>query len=315
MWDWTLEDQHQWLTANEGVNALYSAWVDQAVDAFSRDPMMHERMPASHDAAWFRSQLERYRVVFCGSPDAPLVREASRAVGFAHIKAHVLPSWYVGLYNLIFDAYHALEQQRNVPSLPTLTLVRRRWLADVKTVLDTYDVAMAGKIEALSDLALTDPLTGLLNRRGFWDRVTYDVDHGIHNAVFILIDIDRFKTFNDTHGHPAGDLILQTFADLCRTAVPPNSALSRLGGDEFAWWVVNPPSLDVLRQRLASIASICRAEHHLTFSAGLARHPRDGSDINPLYTAADSALYRAKHGGRNRFALPGVTDLYPLTVS
>lgn len=315
MWDWTQDDQQQWLTRENGVNALYSAWVDRAVDAFSQDPAIQERLSARHDAGWFRSQLERYRPVFCGSPGTPDVREASRAVGFAHIKAHVLPSWYVALYNLIFDAYHTLEDKPNIPPLPPLSLVRRRWVADVKTVLDTYDVAMAGKIDALNDLALTDPLTGLLNRRGFWGRVTYDIDHGIHNAAFILVDLDFFKTFNDTYGHPAGDLLLRAFADLCQKSVPAGSALSRLGGDEFGWWVAETTNLDKLRERLASLAKIAHAQHYPTFSVGLARYPRDGADIDPLYEAADAALYRAKHGGRNRYALPGVPELYPLSVS
>lgn len=312
MWQWSDEDQHQWRAYREGVNALYSAWVDRATAEFSHDPFIQERMPAHHDSAWFRTQLESYRPVFCGTPDSDDVRDANRAVGFAHIKAQVLPSWYVGLYNLIFDAYHRLEEEQAV-ALPPLGLVRRRWLTDIKTVLDTYDVVMAGKIDALNALALSDPLTGLFNRRGFRQRVTYDIDHAIHEAALILIDLDCFKAYNDVQGHPAGDLRLQHFADLCRDAVPPGGALSRLGGDEFAWWVVNPGDSGLIREQLTSLAKIARENHQLFFSAGLARFPLHGADLDPLYQSADNALYRAKQGGRNRFTEAGSSNLYLLS--
>lgn len=305
--DWTDEDRDQWLTLGPEIEAVYAAWVDKAGDAFAHDPTLRERLTGTHDAAWFRAHLEQYLPVFRSSPDAPAMRDASRRVGFAHIQSHVLPSSYVGLYNLMFDAYHSLEA--SVPDLPALRLVRRRWLADVKTVLDTYEVAVSGKIAALNDLALTDPLTGLTNRRGFWKRVAYDIDHGIHEAIFVVIDIDHFKAFNDANGHPAGDLLLQTFAALSQQYVGSGDILARLGGDEFAWWSVDSTDLDALSDRLASLATALKSHRPVTFSVGAAQFPRDGADIEPLYGAADMALYRAKNGGRNRFAVAGRNTL------
>lgn len=311
IWDWTNEDQHAWATYEDGVQALYSVWIDKAVQAFAEDALMHTAVPEQQDpAVWFRGQLERHRSVFCSSPTDPKVRDASRRVGFAHIQSHVWPSWFVGLYNMLFDAYHTLEDRPDAPSLPPLGVVRRRWLAEIKTILDTYEVAMAGKVAALNDLALTDPLTGLLNRRGFWQRVAYDIDHGVRHAIFIIMDLDHFKRVNDTEGHPYGDRLLQQFAALAETHTRSGDALSRLGGDEFAWWVVNTTSIEPLQERLSSLAFALQTNCSMTFSAGLASYPLDGADVDPLYHTADAALYRAKHGGRQCYAIARDPQLY-----
>ncbi len=312
LWSWTDNDRIQWQQHARGTDVLFSAWVSIAIQAFAEESAFHAHTPAGADPSeWFRGQMEQYRPFFCGSPTDPEVREASRRVGFAHIQAHVLPSWYVSLYNLIFDAYHVLESEGTPVPLPPLDLVRRRWLADMKSSLDTYEVAMSSKMAALHDLALTDPLTGLLNRRGFWDRVALDIERGVHQAVFVLMDIDHFKRLNDHHGHPFGDRVLAQFATLAEVLSATADALGRLGGDEFGLWIPNAEGPGAVSQRLQTLAETLMVDSQATFSGGIATFPHHGKTVEHLYHEADGALYQAKQAGRHCYAVAGETQPYP----
>jgi diguanylate cyclase (GGDEF)-like protein len=166
--------------------------------------------------------------------------------------------------------------------------------------------------ERLREEAVTDPLTGMLNRRMFWrelqDRLDLGVDRGESFALLIL-DIDRFKTLNDTYGHNAGDVILQKFAERCASAVRSQDVIARLGGDEFV--VLLPDercraARAVAERILESVSSTPFAvggrEHTVTASVGLYVH--DGTLSTParVLERADAALYRAKHQGRNRLS-------------
>ena len=164
----------------------------------------------------------------------------------------------------------------------------------------------------LSNLALTDPLTGLFNRRGFWQRVTYDIDHGVHHAAFLLLDLDHFKAVNDLHGHPVGDQVLQQLAALEQASARPSDAMARLGGDEFAWWVVGMMDARALHRRLQGISDDLRHHQGLTFSVGAAWYPESGCDVEQLYQRADEALYQAKRGGREGLTIAGQSQIYRL---
>ncbi len=310
---WTREDEEEWISCTQGVDALYTAWVDLAVEAMLEEPPMLAMIPSGADAAtWFRNHLERHRAAFLGSPTDPEVREAARKIGFSHIQSQVLPSWYISLYNLIFPAYHALEGQNHALALPALEVVRRRWLGDIDVTLDTYTVAMTVQITSLNELAHTDSLTGLLNRRGFWQRVSQDITRGIQKAAFVLIDLDRFKAVNDQGGHLEGDRVLQRMATLGNNLARLSDACGRLGGDEFAWWVVGLSDRNAVRRRFEDFSEALRREQNLTFSAGLAWYPDDGADVQALYHKADQALYRAKHSGRNRWAQAHQPEIHRL---
>lgn len=106
LWIWTNDDERQWQTCQPGVDMIFSAWCDIATEAVCADaPMMAVFPQTTNPQAWFRAHLESYRPVFCGSPQDQNNADAARRVGFAHISAHVLPSWYVGLYILFADDY------------------------------------------------------------------------------------------------------------------------------------------------------------------------------------------------------------------
>ncbi len=130
---WTETDNAQWTACAVGVDALYTEWVVQALEVAQQEPAILTTLPPGTEVStWLRDHLEQHRGAFCGSPLDPEVREAARRVGFAHITAHVLPSWYISLYNLMFAAYHALESGPTPPHLPPLAVLRRWWLADME---------------------------------------------------------------------------------------------------------------------------------------------------------------------------------------
>lgn len=316
LWIWTDDDERQWQSCQEGIHLMFSSWCEMAAETVCSEPQMLTVLPPDTDPkTWFRSHLEAYRPVYCGSPRDQENADAARRVGFSHIRAHVLPSWYVGLYNLLFSAYHATANNPSHPPLPSMLTVRRRWVNDIKITLDTYDVALNLQIKQLNDIALTDPLTGLLNRRGFWTRVQMDIDHGLNSAAFVLMDLDRFKDMNDSPGHPYGDRVLQSFGRFQQSLARTGDAFGRLGGDEFAWWVADIPTIKPLMERLKSLAESFFREHHVKFSAGVAWYPRDGTHPDPLYHAADMSLYHAKESGRFCCAVSKAEKVYRFALS
>lgn len=150
----------------------------------------------------------------------------------------------------------------------------------------------------LGDLARTDPLTGLLNRRSAdaeLQRVRSRAEREGVPLVVALLDLDHFKVFNDTHGHPAGDRLLVGAATAWRTALAGRGVqLARWGGEEFLAVSCGTPPEQV-EELLSGLRAV--VPEGQTFSAGLARW--DGrEDTARLLARADQALYAAKHAGR-----------------
>jgi diguanylate cyclase (GGDEF)-like protein len=147
---------------------------------------------------------------------------------------------------------------------------------------------------ALARSSQTDPLTGLLNRRGLAaaaGAAFSDLSRHGRTVVLLVIDLDLFKAYNDIHGHQAGDELLCWSAGRLRAAVRPADAVARLGGDEFA---VLLPGAD----RAAAEPVIARlregTEERVGYCLGFARAPADGTSFDELYRAADADLYQRK---------------------
>jgi len=165
----------------------------------------------------------------------------------------------------------------------------------------------------LMRLATTDPLTGLLNRRSFFDRGMAELRKARRAgqpACFLMLDVDHFKKINDTYGHKTGDVVLKALADKLSAALRPGDLAGRLGGEEFA--VLLPETtLDaalIAAQRLCDgIAQMeVRPEDQIvkfTVSIGAADFEKDALTLQPAMDRADAALYRAKAEGRNRVIL------------
>jgi diguanylate cyclase (GGDEF)-like protein len=167
-------------------------------------------------------------------------------------------------------------------------------------------------------LSRSDSLTGILNRQHFMDQaklVLQESQRSAREVCLLLIDLDNFKAVNDSQGHVAGDAVLQCTAAVLQMRMRAIDVFGRLGGEEFG--VVLPGcGLNTARQRAEdlreAIGSMDRAETSIPFdvsaSFGVACTSVSGYDLRQLLIHADSALYGAKRGGRNRvetYAVPG----------
>jgi diguanylate cyclase (GGDEF)-like protein/PAS domain S-box-containing protein len=161
----------------------------------------------------------------------------------------------------------------------------------------------------LERAAATDPLTGLLNRAGF-GRAAIEALAAARNgtpSTLAILDLDHFKAINDSWGHAVGDNALLMVADLLREHVRDGDDVGRIGGEEFAILFrglthgAAAPVCDRLRTLLAE-ERLPDSDIGVTMSAGLAELC-PGLELDPIFEAADRALYRAKAGGRNRIAV------------
>jgi diguanylate cyclase (GGDEF)-like protein/PAS domain S-box-containing protein len=165
--------------------------------------------------------------------------------------------------------------------------------------------------EVLRGQSIRDPLTGLFNRRFMEESLERELrraDRGKQELALLMLDIDHFKSFNDTFGHPAGDALLRALGKLLKETTRGQDVACRYGGEEFAF-VLAGASLDAARKR----AELLREEmkqlnvRHggellgaVTLSIGIAVFPGSGENPGQLVKAADEALYRAKEEGRDR---------------
>jgi diguanylate cyclase (GGDEF)-like protein len=176
-------------------------------------------------------------------------------------------------------------------------------------------------IATLEHQAAVDPLTGLLTRRVLDRAVSSALEGaaGEGGTALLLMDVDRFKTINDVHGHPAGDAVLQDLAKLLLGLHRRGDVVSRMGGDELAILMpgcslraalvraedilleVRAHTFDVTTHTLATDAANAAALP-VSLSIGVAHLPTHAADLRALYAAADAALYRAKQRGRDQVA-------------
>ena len=172
----------------------------------------------------------------------------------------------------------------------------------VDTLVGALGVVAHGLVNRASR-ANRDPLTGLLNRRGF-DEALQDSLAGAARTgqplTAVLLDLDHFKQINDSAGHAAGDLVLCRVADVWRPALPPGAAFARHGGDEFSLLLPGVPG----SYALALVRRLCALHPDVGVSCGVADH-HPGETAAQLMRRADRALYDAKSAGRGRCELDG----------
>ncbi|MBA4751623.1 MAG: diguanylate cyclase [Sphingopyxis sp.] len=167
-------------------------------------------------------------------------------------------------------------------------------------------------------LARRDPLTGLPNRRGFVESVTPLLERARADnlpAALLLVDIDRFKSVNDIHGHDAGDVVLCGIARRIERWEGPMCTVARLGGEEFGLLTIGMEGIILGRFAESVRRGIAACDHSetvgerlVTASVGVAE-VRPACDFRQLYRLADEALYDAKRGGRNRVAIQRHYDM------
>ncbi len=218
------------------------------------------------------------------------------------------PESLVALDQLRLDDAKALLGRDTTLALPSSTESAATYLQSV--------------IDGLCELSLKDPLTGLSNRRHFrsvLDRTIDMVARSGEPALLLMVDIDHFKLVNDTHGHPAGDQVLQAVAQTLAKCVRPMDTVARYGGEEFAVVLPNCHTVfgitvaERIRQSIQNmpVALASGQVLNVTVSIGGAYAPEWVRSTAALWTErADVQLYRAKHEGRNRVILDSQQEIF-----
>lgn len=184
----------------------------------------------------------------------------------------------------------------------------------LKSIIDNSAIAIErsflyDETEELRKLSITDPLTGIYNRRYLNRRLSEEItryNRYKHPFSFMMLDLDRFKEYNDTFGHIAGDNLIKALAHITEKSLRAIDIAARFGGDEFVAIFPQTPKIDAIQitNRLKEQIDIALTEHNidmpLTVSMGLATYPDDASSIMELIEKTDQALYLAKKGGGNR---------------
>ena len=166
-------------------------------------------------------------------------------------------------------------------------------------------MTQAAQAEVMHQQATSDPLTGLLNRRGVVEKLEY---HDVPKSTVAVIDVDRFKMINDRYGHIVGDEVIQAISARISGGISRNDVVGRWGGDEFV--VVLELSIDkgtavierVFNQVSAEPLSTTVGEIPVGISVGISEWI-DGEPLDKVLARADAALYSAKDSGRNQFVV------------
>jgi len=195
-----------------------------------------------------------------------------------------------------------------VISLPAMGWVAAR-LNRLRERLRSQKQALEAALQRIELLATRDELTGLVNRRQMQELMAQQHQRSVrsgHGFCLAVFDIDHFKRINDTHGHPAGDDVLRSFGTELGAAVRLSDVLGRWGGEEFMLLMPDTGAhlarvaVDRLRERAVGLrVRVAGAEVAFTLSAGVTEH-RAGESVAETIARADTALYRAKAGGRNQ---------------
>jgi diguanylate cyclase (GGDEF)-like protein len=163
----------------------------------------------------------------------------------------------------------------------------------------------------LEKLSLTDALTGLYNRRHLMGTLATEVQRSRRQRrafTVLLADVDKFKQYNDTHGHLAGDAALVKIAEVFRRTTRAVDCVARYGGEEFVVMLLECPmatAVLVAERIRARVADQDLGEGKLTVSVGLAEYPDGGDTPEELIATADAAMYQAKSSGRNQVVVAG----------
>lgn len=180
-----------------------------------------------------------------------------------------------------------------------MTIVPMAWKGDrlTRVMMIVQDM---GKQHLLQSLANTDGLTGLLNKR-YFDAVTRALVHQEQAFVLFYLDLDRFKSVNDTYGHEVGDKLLQAVAKRLQSCIRNQDYAFRMGGDEFALLTIGAMSPEEAHRKVELICKTVAAPYHVAgslltigTSCGFALYPEEGTDTDKITRLADQRMYKHK---------------------
>jgi len=212
-----------------------------------------------------------------------------------------------GADDFICKPYNKLELLARVKSLLRIKHLHNKLEEKVKELEEAH--------EQLRKLAITDGLTGLYNFRYFKEQLTQELNRARRHKLRVSVvinDIDYFKHYNDTHGHPAGNVVLTTIANLLRSNIRNIDVAARYGGEEFSLILVetDKKAAGIVAHKIKKLVEDYPFSYEetqpngkLTISMGVATFPEDGFDPDELVSVADKRLYKAKENGRNLVVL------------
>jgi len=303
------ESYRLWYEHAAGINPALSRALDERLasaapltDADVRQLHLQHIVPQERDA------IERAQARLVA-----LMREASVAISQTGVHAAQFGE----------TLSESSQRLRSLPALETVQAIvaevltetqricaENRSLAQQLNVSAQEVVTLTHHLERAQADAINDPLTGLLNRRGFEQAIgkVFESTTQLPGASLLLADLDQFKQINDSHGHLVGDQVLRAFAQVLRSRIKGADIAARLGGDEFA--VLMPDTIlagamavaEQIRSKLLQgrLRLLDREETvgSITVSIGVA-HSEAASSLDQLLQSADAALYAAKNAGRN----------------
>lgn len=170
-------------------------------------------------------------------------------------------------------------------------------------------------VNDLEEKASHDGLTNILNKRAFEQKVTEDLDYTINSCsvAYVMMDVDHFKTINDTLGHAYGDQFIVRTAKVLKNVLPQTVILGRIGGDEFSFWIKDADkSVEEMKEYMTEILDNLSREfltefkeehekYNVSLSAGITVLSYKNETFKDLYKTSDTALYNSKENGRNQF--------------
>jgi diguanylate cyclase (GGDEF)-like protein len=224
--------------------------------------------------------------------------------------------WFLGLTALVPVAFvHLISRQRR--------LRQRQIRCELERLVAQRTTELEIARTQAELLATSDPLTGIFNRRGLFERAERDLQLAQRRASPVsvaIFDLDHFKRINDTCGHGEGDRVLHEIGSVLKSTVRATDLFGRIGGEEFMVVMPDTPPeeavrvADRIRVALSAVVFAGRPPAPVTASFGVAGTPIGGGSLDSLQSAADAALYRAKRSGRDRVEL-GACDDRPHALS
>lgn len=283
-----------------------------------------------------RTSLKGYLQTLGKDLTEPDYFEGRLRVGLVHERFGIAPKWYISAYATLRALLNRLLLEE--PTLDpeersrVLVSVNKAICLDIELAIETYHQSAVGRIERLMQqlkdeqdrirrLARTDQLTGLSNRRDFLEKVESEVHRSQRYGsplCLMIVDIDDFKSINDTCGHATGDAVLRAFGHALPGLTRSTDCVGRLGGEEFAVMLVESDQstgeLIAERIRLGLLQHEFEAEadrFSVSVSIGLAACNETVPDTTALLRQADRALYQAKHDGKNCLRVCGESTMTP----
>lgn len=236
--------------------------------------------------------------------------------GLALVLSALVSRIVTGPLNAIVSAINRFSKDHDISILPLkrndeLGLLARSF-HDMQTEVMAHMSELNESRKALEHLARHDTLTGLPNRRMFFDRLEHAIASSRRNGrqlAVLFVDLDRFKEINDTLGHAVGDGVLMNVAILLKSAVREVDTVARLGGDEFVILletIADPQHVTAIVRKVHDLfqhaMQIGGHELLVHASMGVSIFPKDGKDADELVQNADQAMYNSKKDGRNTFS-------------